>query len=377
MNRLFFLTWITLCQVMMLTEAKCLPTTVDFSNKNIQQLVEKLPIRALPKKDTLMVIQEVIPDKSLVFQFNAAHEMTHIGVSLFTNETKQMLDQKICDFLERYWLELLLQKEESQVSRKLQEFHVKLSMDGQSFGTGSFHAVDIALRQMRMPVNFSMQSNDKRAKAIWAFDQHTLTLDFPLYRELIEGMDKQEADAELHQQLQTTTEQSFSLIEESVTASLLVKQSDHLYVRPGTKFMIAALSSDRYYQRLKDGSFQPLFSKDYPIQSMNNLFLTYLYGKNKKLRLTHRQYGHFTPEISLPLLSFLALFNQDFERACHTTINTKGELETIVVFVHKQLNYIHLLKTKIQEKELFGSNPVLKADFYSNIPQHYINSLLK
>ena len=250
-------------------------------------------------------------------------------------------------------------------------------MDGQSFGTGSFHAVDVALRQMRMPVNFALQSNDKRVKAIWSFDQHTLTLDFPLYRELVEGMDKQEADKELYQQLQTTTKHSFSFIEESVNESLLVKQSDHLYVRTGTKFMIAALSSDRYYQRLADGSFQPLFSEDYPIQSMNNLFLTYQHGQEKQLQLTHRQYGHFTPEITLPLLNLLALFSQDFERACHTTINRKGELETIVVFVHKKLNYIHLLKTRIQEKELFGSNPVLKADFYSNIPQHYINSLLK
>lgn len=377
MHRLLFLIGITLCQLMMGTAAKCLPTTGDFSNRKIQQLAEEIPLRSLPQKDTLMVIPEVIPDKSLVFQFNEAHEMTHIGVSLFTNETKQMLDKKICDFLERYWLELLLQQEEKKVSHKLQEFHATLSMDGQSFGTGAFHAVDIALRQMRMPVNFALQSNGERAKAIWSFDQHTLTLDFPLYRELIEGMDKQEADTELYQQLQATTEHSFSLTEEPVNASLLVKRSNNLYVRQGTQFMIAALSSDRYYQRMKDGSFQPLFSKDYPIQSMNNLFLTYHYGQKKQLQLTHRQYGHFTPEITLPLLNFLALFSQDFERACHTAINAKGELETIVVFVHKKLNYIHLLKTRIPEKELFGSNPILKADFYSNIPQHYINSLLK
>ena len=74
---------------------------------------------------------------------------------------------------------------------------------------------------------------------------------------------------------------------------------------------------------------------------------------------------------------FLMCFKKDFITVCHTGINKRGNLETIVVFNHKRLNYIHLLKVETDEKQLFAKSPILKADFYSNIPQHSIKSLLQ
>ena len=212
---------------------------------------------------------------------------------------------------------------------------------------------------------------------IGSFENHTITLDFPLYRELIDGTDKKEADIELYQQLQQRVSRSYQLQEESVEESVLTRKEKDIYIRQGTVFMIPSLSSDRYYTRSNQNLFVPVFQYEYPVYSMNNLFLTYNHGRDKQLLLTHRQYGHFTPEISLPLLDFLAQFKDDFEPACHTALTAKGELETIVVFFHKTLNYIHLLKVHISPEDLFSSHPVLKADFYSNIPQHYINSLLR
>ena len=111
--------------------------------------------------------------------------------------------------------------------------------------------------------------------------------------------------------------------------------------------------------------------------SANNLFLTYRNGKGKSLLITHRKYGQFTPEITIPLLNFLKCFADDFITYSYTGYNKKGNLETIVVFSHKKLNYIHLLKVSLDEKQLFAANPVFKADFYSNIPQQYIKTLLQ
>jgi hypothetical protein len=36
-----------------------------------------------------------------------------------------------------------------------------------------------------------------------------------------------------------------------------------------------------------------------------------------------------------------------------------------------------MLRVRIRKEDLFGANPVLKGDFYTNIPQYYIKTLLK
>lgn len=120
-----------------------------------------------------------------------------------------------------------------------------------------------------------------------------------------------------------------------------------------------------------------MFQKQYPEYSLNNLFLTYTNGEGKTLQITHRKYGYFTPVISIPLLNFLACFEKDFITVCHTGMNKQGNLEAIVVFNHKKLNYIHLLRVETDKSQLFVKASVLKADFYSNIPQHSIKSLLQ
>ena len=85
----------------------------------------------------------------------------------------------------------------------------------------------------------------------------------------------------------------------------------------------------------------PVFQKQYPEYSLNNLFLTYANGDGKILQITQRKYGHFTPVISIQLLNFLAYFEKDFITACHSGMNKQGNLEAIVVFNHKRLNYVN------------------------------------
>ena len=130
----------------------------------------------------------------------------------------------------------------------------------------------------------------------------------------------------------------------------------------------------RHYTKKATG-FAPIFSISTPEKSLSNLFQTRQNGIDKKLLITHRQYGYFTPEIELPLNNFLALFEKDFNIYSSTGKNKKGEWQTIVVIQHKILNYIHLLRA-VTTNEALQENPlIMKADFFSNIPQHQIKNL--
>lgn len=350
---------------------------VSFASRKIKQLASLLPMRQIPDRDTIIAVPQVIKNKSLVFLFNDRKEVSHIGLSLFSDATKLLLDKSICNFLERCLLELLLQESNQSVQRKLTEYHIGLFLDGKAYGKGNMMSLSNMLELMEMPVNFSLRHKDKQAEAYWKFGHHTLSMSFPLYRELIDGTDKKESDDNVYHQLQVAVFDTATLVDKPVDKQNLQPiEGGKVWVNKGEVFAVQPLSSNRYY--VWDGNqYVPLFQKEYVEYSANNLFQTYQNGKGKFLLITHRKYGQFTPEITIPLLNFLKCFADDFITYSYTGYNRKGNLETIVVFSHKKLNYIHLLKVSLDAKQLFATNPVLKADFYSNIPQQYIKTLLQ
>ena len=348
----------------------------QFVSRKLKQLAEQLPISEIPSLDTIVACPQLIEGKSVVLLYNDKHQVCHLGLSLFSEATKQILDVNICNFLERFFLELLLQKDAAAVDRKLQEYNIVMYIDGQKIVANNAASFQRALRKMEMPVNFSLRQKGNQAEAVWRFSSHALSVTFPLYRELIDGMDKVESDDELFHQLQVAVLNNVSVTDEPVTGSGLVAEGNGLYVDKGEVFLIPALTANKYYVK-KGKEYVPVFQKQYPEYSLNNLFLTYANGEGKTLQITHRKYGYFTPEISIPLLNFLMCFKKDFTTVCHTGMNKQGKLETVVVFNHKKLNYLHLLRVETDEKQLFAKSPVFKADFYSNIPQHSIKSLLQ
>lgn len=351
--------------------------SLKFTTRNLESIAGNLELDCkFPESDTIIICPNVLKNKGIVFGFNRNGDVNHIGISLFSEETKQLMDIGICNFLERFLLQLVLIKDNVDVVRKLNEFNVSLYINGKLFSDENNNSISDYIESIDMPVNFSLKCEEKTANAVWLYDSNTFNICFPLYRELIDGSDKKESDEMLYNDLHNARSVSIKPLDDKVSLEELERYKDGIYIRKGSIFLIPDLTSNVYYVR-KGDSFEPLYSSEYPELSMNNLFLTYIHGEDKTLSLTHRSYGYFTPEITMPLLNFLDFFKDDFETLCHTRYNDKGNLETIIVLNHKKLNYIHLLRVVSDKKNLFSSNPIFKADFYSNIPQHYIKTLLK
>lgn len=347
----------------------------QFVNRKLAQIAQYMPTMQWPGKDTIIPIKQFGADKWLIIRYNGKGEINHMGISLFSKETKQMLDESICDFLERIFLELALQPSSSDVKRKLTEYHVHLRYNGYAFGEPPFTSIAYMLSELRMPVNFTIRYENKQALASWTLDNETtLSMLFPTSKELIDGMDKKESDNQMYYRLTDAQRQVSISTDNNVKENELEKQPDGSYLLKGSFFLIPSLNSDIYYTKKATG-FAPIFSISTPEKSLSNLFQTRQNGIDKKLLITHRQYGYFTPEIELPLNNFLALFEKDFNIYSSTGKNKKGEWQTIVVIQHKILNYIHLLRA-VTTNEALQENPlIMKADFFSNIPQHQIKNL--
>lgn len=369
--------------VLLLTMCMCLSQVsaashvdIEYSSRKIKQLVEALHLDNLPEKDSLIMVPRILRGKPITIQYDEYGFLCHAGISMFSFETKRITGQQFCDFIERFLLELCEQQESEGVKSKLVEYAVTLNLDGIDYGNGTFRSLRKVLEEIDMPTSFSLYLEDNQGRGVWQYGIHTLTLSFPLYRELIEGTDKKESDELLYIKMAESKTASMFDDETLTSGDGLKHYVKDIYVKTGERYQLQVLSSDVYYRKQGD-SYIPLFAKDHPILSLNNLFLIHSNGKNVKMKITHRQYGHFTPEVTIPLHVFMDVFSDDFTCFAHTGELKDGTLESVVVFNHKTLNFIHMLRVKTTANDVFMPKPVLKADFITNIPQNYLNTLLK
>ena len=344
-------------------------------NRKLSMLAVHLPELGVIRQDTIMQSALLPVNKSLVVRFNHDREIEHLGVSLFSKETKKMLDETVCDFLERFFLELLVQESGMDVKRKLIEYHIAMKFNGLDFGSGRFQSVYSWLEELTMPVEFRLIYENKKGLATWSLKgEKTLSVLFPMSAELIIGMDKKEADYQLYQRLLQVKQQADDGLDHAVEADELERENAHVYVKRGAEYLIPKLNADCYFEKQGD-TVRPLYSADYPAESLKTLFHSYANGRTINLCITHRQYGHFTPEILLPLNNFLSLFRKKFEIYTAAMKRSNQRVEVLVVIRHKNLNYIHLMRVKADTERLSSKTLTMTADFYSNIPQHYIKSL--
>ena len=259
-----------------------------FANRKLSLLSELMPGMSWPGHDTIMEYKLLPANKSLVIRYNRKQEIEHLGISLFSLETKRMLDESICNFLERTFLELVLLKTNEDVKRKLTEYHIRLRYNGFDVGENVFSSIYHVLQELTMPVNFTIKYEDKYGSASWNLNrQKHLSLLFPMSKELIDGMDKKESDSQLYDRLTQARIIDNLYEDDPVKSEELVEQGKNLYVKKGSYFLIPSLTSDVYY--IKDGiNYVPLFSAEMPDKSFCTLFHTYANGGDKRLLITHR-----------------------------------------------------------------------------------------
>lgn len=346
-----------------------------YASRKLVEIGGLLPKSCLPEKDSIFNCHQIIQEKSLIINYNNKHEIKHLGISLFSPETKEIINLPVCNFIERMMLELALQKSTKDVEARLQQNRINLRKNGVEFNRGYFTSLNSTLDDMQNPVKFSIHK-DSCYTVYWKYGSNDLlSMSFPVSRELIFGTDKKESDQ--------ITEESFlqndcyAASEEILTVNasdLLQQDNSDLYVRKGSIYLTNKINSDTYYQR-SGSKYQLVFNPEYPAESLANI-LTTKQGKSLVLKITHRMYGGFTPEFNIPLSRFLCLFNTGFSTYCIFNRQDLNKVQVSAVLHNNDFGYIHLLRIKTTARQLFMDNDTLTANFYTNIPQHNLKNLL-
>ena len=329
----------------------------------------------MPGNDSIFNCPQIIQGKSLVVNYNNKYEIKHLGISLFSPETKEMINLPVCNFIERMMLELALQRSMKDVVLKLKQYRINLSKNGVEFSRGLFTTLSRTLDDIQNPVQFSIQK-DSCYNAFWEYgNNEVLSLTFPVSRELIFGTDKKESDqisSELFSNCDCDT--AVGEISTANDSDLLLQDKSNLYVRKGNIYLANKINSDTYYQH-SGNSYKLVFNSEYPAESLVNLLIT-KQPKSLMLKITHRVYGGFTPEFSIPLSQLFCLFNAGFTTYCIYNRTDSEKVHVSAVICNNDFGYIHLLRIKTTAGQLFTDNGILTADLYTNIPQHNLKNLL-
>lgn len=353
-----------------------------YSSVKLSEIGEELPAKCLPPTDSIFNCRQIITGKSLAVKYNGKKEVEHLGVSLFSPEMKEVINLPVCNFIERFLLELILQKTTVAIAQRLDEYGVGIeekNVRGRK-EIRSVQNISAVLNKMQGQVKFALQQEGTSYSAIWDLpNNETFTMTFPASRELIFGTNKKESDRRLGELL---TENHCSKIKQEIrriTPDDVTPSSfdSAVFEHHGSFFMMPQLNSDKYYYRGMDKNFYPLNAANYPALSLHNLLLIPQPNTTLRLHLTHRQYGNFTPEFDMKLCDFICFFQSGFDSYCHVENPEPGALQATIILHSKAFNYIHLLNITTNISAVFQENGILYAELYSNIPQHNIENLFQ
>lgn len=349
----------------------------NYASRKLTEIGENFPKKCLPAADSIFTCPAILQGKLFIVKYNAKHEIKHLGVSLFSSETKEIINVPVCNFIERIMLELLLQKTAADVNKKLQEYEITLVEKGLSIGGNKPLTIQKTLDKLQPPVHFSLQQEASTYHAIWQLENgEEITLTFPASRELIFGTNKKESDQRLDRLLtesRCNKQKNVATIQKNELKP--VPNSQNVYLRKGNIFIYPELNSDTYYTQDAAGNFNPVQSNNHPALFLKNLLLIPQLNTNLKLHIKHCLYGGFTPEFEMLLSDFICFFNQDFDVYFHIDDTEPKTLKVTGILYNKKYSYLHLLNITTPAGTLFEKNGVLQAEFFTNIPQHNIKNI--
>jgi len=264
----------------------------SYYSVKLEALGSEIPADCLPSADSIFECPDLVKHKSIVVSYNDLQEISHLGISLFSAETKELINLPVCNFIERMMLELVLETSVDDFNHLLDRLKLDLQKNGSQFGEPGFMSLSDVLDEIQHPVQFSLLREDDKFAAVWKYkadDQFVFT--FPASRELILGTDKKESDELLNKML---FENGRICVENNTLSGELIREADlsynqekDIFTRKGVEFLLAIVNSSTYYQKSDENAFELVFSKDFPAESFTNLVLKNMADMNHNLHVTH------------------------------------------------------------------------------------------
>ena len=346
---------------------------VKCANKLLAELVGQLPDIGLDGGfQGEVVVPSVSKTKPLIVLRNNQGVITHVGVKFFNRDVINRHPSPVYQFIERYFLELLLLPAQEDIDTKLRMEHVNITSDVYPKASVKKNLQSIVTA---VPQDFSVyitSNNNRYSASCMNGNKLVAKISFPVRYELITGFTKLEAENSVYPELMMSGKQNY----ESLTGDYMAAYKDNMFCANEDYYVTEDIISTTYYNK-ENEEYVPVFSPDYLKESVYNLFNTgYDWGVEAEVEqnLYGNKKNHFT--ISL---SQLANFLKSKNCSLYTGVRKydKTNIEGVMMAVNMELGYQHImmftLEKNLIEKQKGGT---VKIKMYSYVPIHNVSSVL-
>ena len=290
--------------------------------------------------------------------------VTHLGLKLFDLQVRDGMSTQqaiIVDFLERYFLDLLTQRDET-----IQE---KLQFDKILFRHGTVND----LMEVTDVMPFTISANEGYYEVGWTQNGNPfVTIAFQAQYELLLGMPSSEIQRHLKDYIRSAKHR---LVSTKVNNSQPVLQPDGIYVAKDDYYQLESMSNATYYYKV-DGEFVHVFDDGQPEYSASNLLQGIIADDDYRLHIEQSIYGMTSMKYMISLRQWLDyLADQGLKVYVGMEEQREDGLLMLVVAQNKDLGYNHLLSIVIPDGFAKDRKAILKAQLSGFIPTHNLKNL--
>lgn len=342
---------------------------MDFRSDRLEKMAEHIDV-AWPGRDTVLTVGR--GGRDIVIRITDGC-VEHIGFNLFGRQRPQGIDQRVADFVERYWLSLTLPM------KRLRTVRQEMAEERFVFKTGGLESVGAIQRNPSLP--FSCEATENLVTITWGDDRRPVCrITFPVNHELILGRGMLENDRRLPGEINAAK------IEGNAYANveLTPLSPDSLWTAGAGSYLDCSLKSERYYKADAEGSApRPVFDAARSMESVTNLFTgcDIEQADNIRLSIRHIVFGLKEQQIETTVRKFVAYAMQN---GCQPYVGivsdgtgNSSEADILVIMHNSRLGYNHVLRASVPLSCIESGNGTVRARLNAFVPSSNIKNLFK
>ncbi len=295
----------------------------------------------------------------------------HIGYSIFTEQQRHAINSPIVNFLERYSLELdIPTRKEVTEKRRMQE-------DGVVFDVGDFNVLKTVKDNPNLGITIQTL-NDRKYTVTWMDSVNSLcSVTFPIDFELLNGTDMIENTRRLKECLLKDSMYARDTV--CVAMDRLEKMWNmNYYVQQGDAYYFDNLNSNRYYKLDSLGKIEPIFCKQFPFESVANLFTATDIPNDYVLQIRMQKYGLKKEQITVPLHQWINLCKKTGCKPFLGFIKKTGDnLDCELIMRNVPNGYSHVMRFTFDTSMIEARHGFIPARLNCYIPTSRISKMFK
>lgn len=323
-------------------------------------------------KSEIIDISSLCPDKSVRITIQDS-VISEIGIVLFSSPKENNHLTPVYNFIERYFLTLLLKKNKQEQLNLMNEDFVSLWVNERSYKDvkQSFSSV---IQTITYESPYTLTRKEDHYEISWEVNNKgTVSLRFPCQYDLILGRDKKELGYYLKREMEEFT---FSYSDKIVNHNFMEYiPLQHIYVDIEDTYIIPQMRSGMFMQK-KGNNFSFVLNERMAEESLLNLF-SHADEMKSGNRLMVTLKGYRQNEQFLYSLDRLCAFMRN--KYCTPYVGLEEETETefkgTVFYINKDLQYKHLLYFRFPREAMKKEIVTIYATLYPYIPIHNIGNL--